>query len=30
LSRMEADLPTSQELKELIHFVRSSQRGLAR
>ena len=30
LSRMEADLPTSPELKELIQFVRSSQRGLAR
>lgn len=30
LSRVEADLPTSPELKELIQFVRSSQRGLAR
>ena len=30
LSRMEADLPTSPELKELLLFVRTSQRGLAR
>jgi UDP-N-acetylglucosamine acyltransferase len=30
LSRMESDLPTTPELKELIQFVRTSQRGLAR
>jgi len=30
LSRLEADLPSTPELKELIQFVRASQRGLAR
>jgi hypothetical protein len=27
---LEADLPSTPELKELIQFVRASQRGLAR
>jgi UDP-N-acetylglucosamine acyltransferase len=30
LSRLEADLPSTPELKELNQFVRASQRGLAR